>query len=97
MSQISDQIVIVGGGFSGAMAAARLAEKGMASTVIDAGGDFGRGVAYSTPFDGHLLNVRSNRMSALEGRPDDFVDWLARHHPDHGPGQRHRRHHGRAG
>ncbi len=82
MSQISDQIVIVGGGFSGAMAAARLAERGMASTVIDAGRDFGRGVAYSTPFDGHLLNVRSNRMSALEGRPDDFVDWLARHHPN---------------
>lgn len=82
MSQISDQIVIVGGGFSGAMAAARLAERGLPSTVIDAGGDFGRGVAYSTPFDGHLLNVRSNRMSALEGRPDDFVDWLARHHPD---------------
>ncbi|WP_226636862.1 FAD/NAD(P)-binding protein [Brevundimonas poindexterae] len=82
MSQISDQIVIVGGGFSGAMAAARLAERGLPSTVIDAGGDFGRGVAYSTPFDGHLLNVRSNRMSALEGWPDDFVDWLARHHPD---------------
>lgn len=82
MSQTSDQIVIVGGGFSGAMAAARLAECGQAATVIDAGGDFGRGVAYSTPFDGHLLNVRSNRMSAIEGRPDDFVNWLSRHHPD---------------
>jgi len=78
----SDQIVIIGGGFSGAMAAARLAERGVASTLIDAGGDFGLGVAYSTPFDGHLLNVRSNRMSAVEGRPDDFVDWLGRHHPD---------------
>ncbi|MBJ7446332.1 MAG: FAD/NAD(P)-binding protein [Brevundimonas sp.] len=75
-------IAIVGGGFSGAMLAARLAEVGMASTVIDRGGDFGLGVAYSTPFDGHLLNVRSNRMSAVEGRPDDFVDWLKAHHPD---------------
>jgi len=78
----SDQIVIVGGGFSGAMAASRLAERGVASTLIDAGGNFGLGVAYSTPFDGHLLNVRSNRMSAVEGRPDDFVDWLGRNHPD---------------
>lgn len=83
MTSSSDQIVIIGGGFSGAMAAARLAERGVASTLIDAGGDFGLGVAYSTPFDGHLLNVRSNRMSAVEGRPGDFVDWLGRHHPDH--------------
>lgn len=83
MTSISDQIVIIGGGFSGAMAAARLAERGVASTLIDAGGDFGLGVAYSTPFDGHLLNVRANRMSAVEGRPDDFVDWLGRNHPDH--------------
>ncbi|MDP3400105.1 MAG: FAD/NAD(P)-binding protein [Brevundimonas sp.] len=82
MTSSSDQIVIIGGGFSGAMAAARLAERGMASTLIDAGGDFGLGVAYSTPFDGHLLNVRSNRMSATDGRTDDFVDWLGRNHPD---------------
>lgn len=75
-------VVIVGGGYSGAMLAARLAESGIASTVIDRGGDFGLGVAYSTPFDGHLLNVRANRMTAVEGRPDDFVDWLAANHPD---------------
>ena len=75
-------IAIVGGGFSGAMLAARLAELGMASTVIDRGADVGLGVAYSTPFDGHLLNVRSNRMSAVEGRPDDFVQWLQAHQPD---------------
>lgn len=82
MTSSSDQIVIIGGGFSGAMAAARLAERGVASTLIDAGDDFGLGVAYSTPFDGHLLNVRSNRMSATDGRTDDFVDWLGRNHPD---------------
>ncbi|RZJ04825.1 MAG: FAD-dependent oxidoreductase [Brevundimonas sp.] len=64
------------------MLAARLAELGVASTLIDKGGAFGLGVAYSTPFDGHLLNVRSNRMSAVDGRPDDFVEWLAAHHSD---------------
>ncbi|MBU1326031.1 MAG: FAD/NAD(P)-binding protein [Alphaproteobacteria bacterium] len=58
------------------MLAARLAERGRASVLIDATGRFGRGVAYSTDFDGHLLNVRAARMSAVEGRPDDFVTWL---------------------
>ncbi|GAA0612445.1 FAD/NAD(P)-binding protein [Brevundimonas kwangchunensis] len=77
------RVTIIGGGFSGAMLAARLAEGGIASTLIDRGGDFGLGVAYATPFDGHLLNVRSNRMTAVEGRPDDFVSWLTQHHPDH--------------
>lgn len=76
-------VIIVGGGFSGAMLAARLAERGQASVVIDQTGRFGLGVAYSTPFDGHLLNVRSGRMSALAGRPDDFVRWLSRTHPNH--------------
>lgn len=76
------RVAIVGGGFSGAMLAVRLAERGIASTLIDRTGAFGLGVAYSTPFGGHLLNVRSNRMSAVEGRPHDFVDWLAARHSD---------------
>lgn len=76
-------IVIVGAGFSGAMLAARLAERGLPSVLIGRTADFGLGVAYSTPFMGHLLNVRSGRMSAVEGRPGDFVDWLAANHPDH--------------
>ncbi len=75
-------MVIVGGGFSGAMLAARLAERGMASTVVNRTPEFGLGVAYSTPFDGHLLNVRSSRMSALADQPRHLVDWLERHHPD---------------
>jgi uncharacterized NAD(P)/FAD-binding protein YdhS len=76
------RVAIVGGGYSGAMLAARLAERGVASALIDRTGHFGLGVAYSTPFDGHLLNVRSGRMSAVEGRPDDFVLWLKTHRPD---------------
>lgn len=76
------RVAIVGGGFSGAMLAAGLAENGVASTLIDRTGVFGPGVAYSTGFDGHVLNVRSGRMSAVEGRPDDFVRWLEAHHPD---------------
>ena len=76
-------VTIVGGGFSGAMLAARLAEGGAASNLIERTGDFGAGVAYSTPFDRHLLNVRSSRMGAVEGRADAFVRWLEANHPQH--------------
>ncbi len=69
-------VAIIGGGFSGAMLAARLAEAGVRSSLIDRSGVFGPGLAYSTPFEGHLLNVRADRMSAVEGRSSDFVDWL---------------------
>lgn len=82
MSIRIQRVAIVGGGYSGAMLAARLAERGVASALIDRTGHFGLGVAYSTPFDGHLLNVRASRMSAVEGRPDDFVLWLKAHCPD---------------
>ncbi|WP_269515242.1 FAD/NAD(P)-binding protein [Brevundimonas subvibrioides] len=81
MTKPIDSVAIVGGGFSGAMLAARLAERGTASTLINRTADFGLGVAYSTPFDGHLLNVRSGRMSAIADRPDDFVVWLKATHP----------------
>ena len=74
-------VAIIGGGFSGAMLAARLAEAGVASTLIERTGEFGAGVAYSTEFERHLLNVRSNRMGAVEGRADDFLRWLEAQHP----------------
>ncbi|HWW12233.1 MAG TPA: FAD/NAD(P)-binding protein, partial [Brevundimonas sp.] len=82
MTRTIERVAIIGGGFSGAMLAARLAERRIASTIIDRTGNFGLGVAYSTPFDGHLLNVRSNRMSAISDRPGDFVRWLEANHPD---------------
>ena len=75
-------VVIVGGGFSGAMLAARLAERGQASVLIERGETFGPGVAYSATLDAHRLNVRVERMSALADRPSDFADWLKAHHAD---------------
>lgn len=82
MTDIRTDVAIVGGGFSGAMLAARLSEVGVRSALIDRTARPGLGVAYSTPFDGHLLNVRSARMSALEGDPDHFVRWLRDNAPD---------------
>ena len=83
MSDSVQPVAIVGGGFSGAMLAARLAERGVACSLIDRTGIFGPGLAYSTPFERHLLNVRADRMSAVEGKPDDFVDWLRANCPQH--------------
>ena len=83
MPEASRHVAIIGGGFSGSMLAARLAEAGVRSTLIERTGGFGPGLAYSTPFEGHLLNVRADRMSAVEGRPGDFVDWLAGNAPQH--------------
>jgi uncharacterized NAD(P)/FAD-binding protein YdhS len=40
----------------------------------------GRGVAYSTQFEGHLLNVRAKNMSAYADVPDHFVKWAQRHY-----------------
>ena len=51
MSNGVQRVAIVGGGFSGAMLAARLAERGVASSLIDQTGTFGPGLAYSTPFE----------------------------------------------
>lgn len=81
MAEAIRNVAIIGGGFSGAMLAARLAERGLHASLIDRTGRFGPGVAYSTALDEHVLNVRSNRMSAVEGRPGDFVAWLETTHP----------------
>ena len=36
----------------------------------------GRGLAYSTAWDQHLLNVRAARMSAFGSEPSHFLEWL---------------------
>ena len=40
---------------------------------------FGPGLAYSTPLESHLINMRAETMSAVLGKPDDFVQWLRSH------------------
>lgn len=69
-------VVIVGGGFSGTMTAAQLARRGVASVLVDGSGRMGRGVAYSTTENVHLLNVPSGKMSAWPEAPGHFADWL---------------------
>jgi uncharacterized NAD(P)/FAD-binding protein YdhS len=50
--------------------------------LIDGSGRAGRGVAYSTTEDAHLLNVRALNMSAWPDTPDDFVDYFERYGGD---------------
>ena len=66
-------VAIVGGGFSGTMAAAQLARRGIASILIEGNGRLGRGVAYSTGEPAHVLNVRAEVMSAWPEDLDDFA------------------------
>lgn len=67
------RVVIVGGGFSGTMLAAQLARRGVRSVLVEGGGRAGRGTAFSTDEDAHLLNVPAGRMGAWADRPEDFA------------------------
>jgi uncharacterized NAD(P)/FAD-binding protein YdhS len=84
-------VVVVGGGFSGSMAAAqtlrRAGETGLAVkvVVVERRGAVGEGLAYGTREPCHLLNVPAGRMSAWPDRPDHFVEWASRRYGRVGP------------
>jgi uncharacterized NAD(P)/FAD-binding protein YdhS len=75
----SARVVVVGGGFSGAMTAvniARLSEDPLDVTVVNKQGPVGRGVAYGLRRPEYLLNVAARNMSAFPDEPDHFLQWL---------------------
>ncbi len=72
-------VAIIGGGFSGTMAAvnlARLADQPLRVTLINSGRPTGRGTAYGTVRPEHLLNVAARNMSAFPDHPNHFLEWL---------------------
>src|SRR5690606_12275089 len=74
-------VVIIGGGFSGTALAVQLLRCGDARreiTLIESGERLGRGIAYGTSLDSHVLNTRAGRMSLLPDDPEHFVGWLRR-------------------
>lgn len=76
-------VAIIGGGFSGSMLAVELVRRAAAKisvVLIERRPVPGRGVAYGTQFEGHLLNVRAKNMSAYADAPDHFVRWAQRHY-----------------
>jgi len=75
-----DQAAIIGGGFSGTLAAINLLRHGTARVILierDAR-RLARGLAYGAAQDEHILNVRARNMSAFPDQPDHFAQWLER-------------------
>jgi len=73
------KIAIVGAGFSGTLVAAHLlgqAESPLTVYLIErTPRQFGRGVAYSSGIECHLLNVPAANMSAFSDDPEHFLRW----------------------
>jgi uncharacterized NAD(P)/FAD-binding protein YdhS len=83
------RIAIVGGGAAGTLSAVhlmrRVEEGSVALTLLDAGGDFGPGLAYNTSDPLHLLNVPAARMGGISGNPEHFHEWVCERGGDAGP------------
>jgi len=83
MSRAGPTIVVIGGGFSGTAVATHLLRRGSPAHIVlvNRYGPIGRGVAYGTRIEAHVLNVPAGGMSAIADDPDHFVRW-ARTHDD---------------
>ncbi|MBD2493359.1 FAD/NAD(P)-binding protein [Nostoc sp. FACHB-280] len=72
-------IVIVGGGFSGSLVATHLmktASQPLIIKLIERSHQIGKGIAYSTDTNCHLLNVSAGNMSAFPHDPGHLLRWL---------------------
>ena len=73
-------IAIIGGGLSGTLLAIQLLlQQGKAALkiyLVERTACVGKGVAYGTCVQSHLLNVPAGKMSLFPDDPDHFVRWL---------------------
>ncbi|MDG5487810.1 FAD/NAD(P)-binding protein [Sphingomonas sp. BGYR3] len=75
---MTNRVAIIGGGFSGTLAAINLVRHdGPRALLIERADSIGQGLAYGAAAPGHVLNVRASNMSALPDEPDHFIRWLA--------------------
>jgi len=89
LAQSICDVAIIGGGASGALLAVNLLRNARAPfrvVIVERSGALGRGLAYSTKSDRHLLNVPAARMGAFHDDPEHFLRWLRRTWPDTSPG-----------
>lgn len=73
-------VVVVGGGASGTLVLIQLLRSegpSLRIAVVEPRPRLGEGVAYSTAYPEHVLNVIASRMTAIDGMPGHFVDFLA--------------------
>jgi uncharacterized NAD(P)/FAD-binding protein YdhS len=71
-------VAVIGGGFSGATLAVQLlrnSDPSFSIVVIERAGLPGRGLAYGTESDVHLLNVPAQDMSAFPEDSEHFLRW----------------------
>jgi uncharacterized NAD(P)/FAD-binding protein YdhS len=75
-------ILVLGGGFSGTMLAIQLLRRDpqLNIAVVDKGNTPGQGLAYSTHYRFHVLNVPAGKMSALPDDSDHFLRWARDNH-----------------
>ncbi|MCY7345784.1 MAG: FAD/NAD(P)-binding protein [Pyrinomonadaceae bacterium] len=84
------KITIIGGGATGTLLAINLIKSAgdgepLEINLIEKSERFGRGVAYSTVTDFHLLNVPANKMGAFADDLDHFHRWLTARNYDFFP------------
>lgn len=79
--QARNSIAVIGGGATGTLLALHLLRSqrdDLRVTIVERRDDVGRGMAYSTSSDEHLLNVPASRMGAFADQPGHFWDWATR-------------------
>lgn len=77
-------VAIIGGGFTGTLTAVNIIQQARTPikvALIEPAEKAGKGVAYSTQFAGHLLNVPAGRMSAFPDEPLHFLKWARTKYP----------------
>jgi Uncharacterized protein conserved in bacteria len=85
----SKRITIIGSGASGTLLTVNLlrsaADQPLEINLIEKKKKIGRGLAYSTGSDCHLLNVPAENMGAFEEDPEHFYRWLIENEYDYKP------------
>ena len=84
------RITIIGGGASGTLLAINLIKNAglepLTINLIEKSREIGRGIAYGTTKDFHLLNVPAAKMGAFPDAVDHFHRWLGANGYDYAPG-----------
>lgn len=83
-ADIRTRVAIIGGGAAGTILACRLLrlDAPMDIDVFEVRDTLGRGLAYSTADDRHVVNVPASKLSAVADEPAHFVRWLGAHRHD---------------
>lgn len=81
-TRTTHRVAVIGGGASGVLTAINLLvrsdDPALEVVIHEASGIVGRGIAYGTNDQRHLLNVRARHMSAFPDSPSDLLDWALR-------------------